>query len=557
MPKVHVQRGPVRVPRAVRFGRTSVVYTIVYVLYLSLIPFKAYMTEPFPWQLPPLSSLPLNVDASFDVFANTTATYLTSLYNHATVPRGVVFSKHVNTTNSFVLRFTLALPRDGDTHCGDYMSYFPGAVFYSQGMAAFVCGFVARNTSMRLHDPLFQCLQDTFVGIRTAVSCTWLEPSSASNSTYDVYHAVQLLESPWVSWVNFSVRCGLFGYIVHLLWHLYYCHYGPLAQNLRVLGLSQTSNHDYQIQLGDPTWLILSHPFVSLVMVVDCLVNSYYGGAANSRTSQLTDMGEFSLGCLYGSRIVWVAYAFMRALTFWIRRYHWDSYFEPVDPGLLALAASFYSGPIMYLFSRTSHVWAYQWLQASLVPPAQRTQRTENFPLILIFYIMMAGVPLLHSIVGQALHRYRHPHATSTFATRTPDTFASRRFNDWKHWLLFLRWPRGHDGAIKEGGTLYHLFDTNPRYRKFPLFSTRGSDCFVLCVDANTGSIVRQVRLSLIYAMDPQTTCPSLAIPICPHDHPTCAVCTLEVSPGCDPSKQASPSAKCLHLGANDCQWMK
>ncbi|KAF0717588.1 Aste57867_2216 [Aphanomyces stellatus] len=556
MRKVYVQRVPSRVPpplrHSVSFCPYSLVYSVGYVLNLVLIPFKAYLSEPFPWQLQPLSSLNLNLDAPFDVFSNTTVTYFATKYNQESVPPDVVFTKDRD-ANTYLVRFLLALPPAGDARCVDYLHYFPGADFFSKGMTTFVCDYVGQNASSRLSDQSYECQQIAFLGVRVAVSCTWVDVSPFDANEYFVFHAAQLLEAPWVSWVNFGLRCGLFGYIARAMWYMYYRHYGPLLHNLRTLGLPNSrDSHGYEVQLGDPSWLILSHPFVSLFMLLDCIANALYGGAANSRTSQVSDIGEFCLGCLYGSRTVWAAYMLMRYATSWIHRKQWEQYFEPVDSSFLALTASFYAGPLMYLFSRTQVMWIYQWLQALLIPEAQRQHGVESSPLMLMFLVVMASVPLVVSFVNRTIHHHRKSHIRSKDPTGTLDEFASKHYSDWKQWFLF-RWLRGHDGATKEGGTLYHLFDTNPRYRKFPLFSTRGSDCFVYCVDAATSSIVRQVRLSLIHALDRQTTCTSLAIPICPSDHPTCAVSMLDASV----CSQASPSGKCLHLGANDCQWMK
>ncbi|KAF0717589.1 Aste57867_2217 [Aphanomyces stellatus] len=566
MPKVHVQRVPSPLRHAVRFCPYSLVYSVGYVLNLVLIPFKAYLSEPFPWQLQPLSSLNLNLDAPFDVFSNTTVTYFATKYNQESVPPDVVFTKDRD-ANTYLVHFLLALPPAGDARCVDYLHYFPGASdrvhpqshvagahFFSQGMSTFLCDYVGQNTSSRLTDQSYECQQLAFLGLRVAVSCTWIVVSMADSNTYDIYHAAQLLEAPVVSWINFGLRCGLVGYIGRAMWQLYYRHYGPLLHNLRTLGLPTTKTSDsYDVQLGDPSWLILSHPFVSLFMLLDCFANAMYGGASSTRTSQLSDMGEFCLGCLYGSRTVWAAYTLMRYATSWIHRRQWEQYFEPLDPGLLALTASFYAGPVMYIISRTQVVWVVQWLQASLLPEAQRQHGVESSPLLLTFLLVMVTVPVVHSFLNQKIHH--HFNKRITLSTHISDKFASSHFSDWKHWLLF-RWRGRLECATKEGGTLYHLFATNPRYRNFPLFSTRGSDCFVYCVDGDTGSIVRQVRLSLIHALDRQTTCPSLEIPICPLDHPTCAVSILDASVCC-PSKEASPSTKFLHVGANDCQWVK
>ncbi|KAF0694466.1 Aste57867_14665 [Aphanomyces stellatus] len=417
----HVQRLPSPRRYAVRFCPYSLVYTLVYVLNVLLIPFKAYLTEPFPWQLQPLSSLNLNLNAPFDVFANTTITYFATKYNQESVPPGVVFTKDSG-ANSYLVRFSLALPATGDNRCVDYMHHFPGAIeapqkfvklrqiaganFCSQGMASFLCDYVDRNASSRLSGQSYQCQIIAFVSFRVAASCTWIQLSTSDANAYDVYHAVQLLEAPWVSWLIFGLRCGLFGYIVHLLWYLYYRHYGPLLLNLRTLGLPKSqNNHSYEIHLGDPTWLILSHPFVSLFMLLDCFANALYGGAASIRTSQVSDIGAFCLGCMYGSRTVWAAYTLMRYATPWIHRRQWEEYFEPLDPGLLALTASFYAGPVMYFITRTRLVWFYQWLLASVVEKTQRQYDIDASPLTLNFLLVMAAVPLIHSLVSQASHR--------------------------------------------------------------------------------------------------------------------------------------------------------
>ncbi|KAF0695225.1 Aste57867_13947 [Aphanomyces stellatus] len=559
MPKVHaLQRPSLTLPprRTVSFCRSSRLYSIGYVLNLLLIPFKAYISEPLPWTLEPLGLnitwLAAKTESPFASYANSSIAFFASKYNPETILPDRVFTRDI-ASNTHVLRFTIALPPVGDSNCANHMHRFPGAVFYSQGKAAFVCDFIARNATSRLLPPMYACQYDTLLAwVDIATSCTWAIPIADNGpivSTYQVYHAVQLLETPFFSWLTFSVRLGLMGFILYQLWHLYYRHYGPLLCNLHDFGLDNDGTIQiYIVQLGDPTWLILNHPFVSLIMLLDCFFNVGYGGAACCRTSQLTDMGQFCLGCLYGSRTVWASYFTMRYATPLLKHMQWENKFQPVDPGVMALTASFYAGPLMYITSRTSLVWLFQWMNYVAVPQAQRQERVEGS--ILAFLLLLASVPLINSFLAQFVHRHRTKHKSNA-----TEKFVSTRFNDWKHRYLYW-FRRLHTCSIKEGGSLYHLVAENPRYKKFPLVSTRGSDCFVYGWDDNTDAYVHQVRLSLMdAALDRQTTCPALAVSICPTDHPTFAAGVMNAHV-CGQST-VTPSRKSIHIGANQCQWMQ
>ncbi|KAF0688651.1 Aste57867_19763 [Aphanomyces stellatus] len=553
MSKVHAlqESTPSPLRRTVVFCKHSRVYTIGFVLNLILIPFKAYISEPLPWTVKSVTLNTTWLDAkdatSFDKFATATVAFLAAKYNYETVPPNRVFLKDAN---SYVLRFTLALPPTGDDNCVHHMHRFPGALLYSHGTAKFVCTFVGRNTTTRFLYPMHQCQYDTFAGVNFAVSCTWATTMPSSDeATYAFYHGVQLLVTPSFTWMVFCVRCGLFGFILHTLWRQYYRHYGPLATNLATFGLDERCAL-YVIQLGDPASIVLSHPFVSLVMVLDCLVNCAYAGAANSRASQLTDVGQFCLGCLYGSRTVWASYMAMRYATPLLKSMQWEKYFDPVDPGMMALTVSFYAGPLVYLMSRTPFVWVFQWLNSIALPLDQTEARLDAGPGLLFLLVVLATVPIVNSFVAQSIHRRR-----TRLGRSATEKFVTTHFNDWKHRFLF-RFRCLDQCSRNEGGTLYRIFGENPRYKKVPLVSTRGSDCFIYGWDETAGAFVHQVRLSLIHvALDTQTTCPALVIPICPTTHPTYAANVIDAQV-CAKSP-LPPSQKILHRGANNCQWMK
>ncbi|KAF0689165.1 hypothetical protein As57867_019279, partial [Aphanomyces stellatus] len=247
---------------------------------------------------------------------------------------------------------------------------------------------------------------------------------------------------------------------------------------------------------------------------------------------------------------VWASYFTMRYATPLLKHMQWENKFQPVDPGVMALTASFYAGPLMYITSRTSLVLLFQWMNSVTVPQAQLHERVEGTVGMLAFLSLLASVPLVNSFLAQYVHRHHTKHKSNA-----TERFMTTRFNDWKHRYLYW-FRRLHLCSRKEGATLYHLFAENPRYKKFPLVSTRGSDCFVYGWDEAAKAYIHQVRLSLMdAALDRQTTWPALTIPICPSAHPTFAagvlnthLCGKWTSP---------PSGKSVHFGANQCQWVQ
>ncbi|CAK4709381.1 unnamed protein product, partial [Aphanomyces euteiches] len=58
----------------------------------------------------------------------------------------------------------------------------------------------------------------------------------------------------------------------------------------------------YQIMLGDPGYVVLTDPFVSLAMFVDIWCGPPYVIMAVMRVSQFHDLWAYALGCMYLSR---------------------------------------------------------------------------------------------------------------------------------------------------------------------------------------------------------------------------------------------------------------
>ncbi|KAF0688631.1 Aste57867_19743 [Aphanomyces stellatus] len=491
--------GQKEILRRIQFSRLSLLYSCFYVANIVTEPLKAYVSEPLPWLLRHVS---LNTSSlSFDDYVNVTYSFLVSKYNTRTLAPDSVFSRDKD-ANTALLRSRMTLPSSSPDDCDAFVIHFPGSIFYGQGMVDFVCHFLAQNASAQLTAPQSICQHNKIAGLLFSDSCTWLDPiPNATAGTFWVYHAVQIEEFATWSWVKFGLRISLAIFIAMQVWTLYYCEYGPLLYNLRTKGLSNDDGGLYDIQIGDPTWLILSHPFICAAMVVDILYSTAYTAITGYRVGQVQDLWEFAIGSFSGSNMVWAAYAIMLFSTPLIKILRWEKYFAPVDPGIIALTAAIYAGPLFYLIIQTPIVLFFQLITQIGVPADAKGQSLDAITGMVFLFQMFASVPLINSICFQCAHRRRRIRLWRAPAapTREGVAFASMRYNDWKYRGLY---PGRKLTTAESGGTLYQLFDANPRLRKLPLFSCRGTDCFVRCVGEVTGQITHQYRLSLLSGLD-------------------------------------------------------
>ncbi|RHY93510.1 hypothetical protein DYB37_011896 [Aphanomyces astaci] len=271
------------------------------------------------------------------------------------------------------------------------------AIFYSLEKRQFVCDFVAANASSRLSMKLHHCQKNRLFGVTVVDTCTWVQPDEAApvnipdSTYYTVYHSGQVWGGRAMCWVKFTWRCALGVYILWLMWRVYYRHYGPLVRNLRAIGLDKQCHtypvKEYVVDVGDPTWLILSHPIVVVGMTVDCIVGAAYLGVATIRVTQVTDVTEFAVGCLYGSRTVripthdtcvWAAYLTMRFITPLVKRHCWERHFEPLDPGVMALTASLYAGPLVFIVCNSPLLLLFQPLLTVFLPPEHHYDAVDS-----------------------------------------------------------------------------------------------------------------------------------------------------------------------------------
>ncbi|KAF0693399.1 Aste57867_15652 [Aphanomyces stellatus] len=285
-------------------------------------------------------------------------------------------------------------------------------------------------------------------------------------------------------------------------------------------------------------------------MTMDIICNTSYTVVALFRVCQLQDLWQFVLGSFCGSNFVWASYAAMRFSTVAIKRFRWEAHFEPLDASMMTLTSAFYAGPMLFMISHTPLVMVFQFLVQVL--PTKKMEAIEVSVGMSTFLLMFASVPFLQAAVARTIFKsQQRKHRKTIPATR----FDTIRYNDWKYLFFHVWFDPALQAASKFGGTLYQLFDQEPQYRKFPLFSSRGSDCFVRQVDIQNGRIVGQYRLSLLHGLDFHAKDSSLRIATCTDPHLAKAICVCDGNV-CNDVESLNNHKFVLHSGACNCCWL-
>ncbi|KAG9400939.1 hypothetical protein AC1031_009661 [Aphanomyces cochlioides] len=234
---------------------------------------------------------------------------------------------------------------------------------------------MSNASSRRAMKPWRICEHDYAVGIRFGELCFWMDEIDAElDSTpprYHVWAATYSLETPQLCWFKFFFRSLLRSYMLFVLWSRYYRHYGILMRNLRSLGLG----HDliaYQVILGDPGYVVLSDPLVSLAMFIDIWCGPPYMVITILRVSQFHDFWAYGLGCMYLSRTVWFAYLCMRGLSSFVKLRRWEASFA------LTNYKQYLSGPVTSLLTMTPLAWLFRQFWDVCLPQSQKGQAVES-----------------------------------------------------------------------------------------------------------------------------------------------------------------------------------
>ncbi|CAK4182839.1 unnamed protein product [Aphanomyces euteiches] len=210
-------------------------------------------------------------------------------------------------------------------------------MFYGRGMRTFVADFLGVNAITRRQSRLLQCQRAYYFGMVWMDVCLWLEPlmpdETSSEDVYMAYYATVVWASALWGWFKLSLRCLLTLFILRVLWQRYCRHYISLLHALQDIGVEERFSR-YDVIVGDPTYLILSDPRVSVAMVADIVTATAYVTWSTLR--------------------VWQGYLAMRFLSYVAKARRWELKFAPIDPGMLGLVALLYGGPVISLLGTTS-----------------------------------------------------------------------------------------------------------------------------------------------------------------------------------------------------------
>ncbi|KAF0725179.1 hypothetical protein Ae201684_016331 [Aphanomyces euteiches] len=538
----------------VSFTRWSLAYNAMFVFNLITTPFMAYLNEPHPGQV---IENPMDLAAPFEEYTKTMTSFFRQIYNNETMDPQSTTQRDL-VTNTFALRRSMTLPFEiALDETFDYMVNMPASLYYGSGLRSYVLAFLTANQTNRADQSWEFCQHEFLAGMSLIEHCVWIDPieeTTANSTQYMMYTASWIRESNISIWLRFPFRCFVSIYVSYRLWTNYYAHYRPLVTNLSSLGFSKDYLR-YEIVLGDPAYAILSDPFVSFAMVIDLFWSALYITLAIIRVSQVHGIIVYINGCLYLSRCVWLAYLGMRTMASVVKWRRWEASFESVDPGLLAILAYVYSGPIITLMGATRVVSVFHVFWNIGLAPSSYGQGTEAASVVAFLVIVMTTIPLPFSTF---LAFYRRRKANSVKPSRSLRSWSKNMshyaYNDLKaRILLSLTMKKLKNRSI--GGRLHQLYELSPCYRKLPLYSHRAADCFVLCYTSD-GSLDQQVRLSLLTCLDLQQDNVDFAILTCNSSFHCNCVCLIN-SKCCEALKMEMKSGKfVLHRGNLNCAWV-
>ncbi|ETV91639.1 hypothetical protein H310_13886 [Aphanomyces invadans] len=534
---------PVRVrPPVVRLAKGSLLWSVLFTINLITAPLKAYLSESLPWDVP----LAISANATEQTAA------LRAIYNShmdSSPPTNWTFARRGPT---YTLRTSLAalpLHAIAPADCIDLvLQAFPAAVFYAPNMRRFVCDILARNASDRDYAHSSQCCQARMAGSVIADICLWFEllpPNDASLTPVPLaYLGTHNRESSAWTWSKWWARWFLVAFMVHFTWRHYFKHVVALWRNLDVQTMLQAQmsprcllapHTTICFHVGDPSSIVFCHPFVGAMFALDFVCGAEYIGLACARVSQVEDLGQFCLGCLYGSRVVWFGYCALQVAMFVMKRLRLNRRVAPVDSGILALAAACYVGPVFYVLSNTYAAKLF-YIMWSIQLPKDQDSGIDVTAACVATASVLGTLPLTYGLmqpwvnkwsrrgrvecVTLAVHRKR-----SSGQAHRP-TLGTPTWLDWKLRLATLCSPRRQDRRLSGendrhvGGSVYFVYDVHPRYKVHPMVCQRSTDCLisVKCGDRGHGGITT-VRLSLFNHVAFLHDEPALAIQTCPGHH--------------------------------------
>ncbi|RHY28860.1 hypothetical protein DYB32_005643 [Aphanomyces invadans] len=202
-------------------------------------------------------------------------------------------------------------------------------------------------------------LPSSMLVLWTAVQPERFSSHNASYSTLTAVKYAYVVDIRPTSWrlAKLLVRLLLCVLIARIAYTAYYIHVRHLVNQLKRLPLhGHALAVRYEIVVGEPTCLVLSHPIVCWLFVLDIAMSAEYVGLACLRVSQTSDVLHFALGMLYLSRTVWCAYTALTALNSIMSRF--PRYMQwlpaPANTTLLALLSLVGGGGVVAVLAHNA-----------------------------------------------------------------------------------------------------------------------------------------------------------------------------------------------------------
>ncbi|KDO28818.1 hypothetical protein SPRG_20021 [Saprolegnia parasitica CBS 223.65] len=369
-----------------------------------------------------------------------------------------------------------------------------GLIYFTSSQIDLVCRILTSPNATMQHreGSYFQSRLCSFTFGRT---CLWLEPGDALSdppATLQVatpYFINEAARDPLGVWLIFIFRICTTLLVWYRLHAHYYRHCAVLKSLVRQSGhrvKMPRGNWSYELVLGDPTAIVLLDPIVATLYYLDIWLSTASFGTATMQVQSATNLTSRFLGMTYLARSVWFAYWGLCLVSFGLKRWRKEHCFAEVDPTLVAIAVTL-SGPVlMYLNGHVAVlVRFYQWLFYCLVPADHQNEEVEGALVCVAFTLITLSLPLAQGLIS-ARHRRRSV------------DYSACAYNNVKGAVLLrlataLRLTPRYS---PRGGSIYEAMDVNPRLKRCPTISLRGTDCFLLCYC--NGELTERLRLSLL-----------------------------------------------------------
>ncbi|OQS02129.1 hypothetical protein THRCLA_05473, partial [Thraustotheca clavata] len=469
------------------------------------MPMKAYITEDFPW-----TSMPTIPNyANFTEFNTTTLTLLQSFYNQHTLPtNSYYYEDQMRKVQIFRLPITFASPIRLNKCVQSAVLGLPGAVFYGPAMIDLLCEFAATNHSVNnaySWDGRGTCIEQHYFGNKQTSQCLWLTfDNNTNNPLWILSFAVIRDTSALGNYAKFIYRISYCCLVIYLLWTKYYKHCFEIEKILQNYGLLENNGSDewsYSIIIGDPTAMILTNPIVATAFTFDLMLSSSTNTLAVLRSSQNEDKLAMFSGMLYLSRGVWFPYLALSVLSVVLKKLKREHLFANIDPTVTVFIATTTGGAMAFCSGNIASLFhVIQQAHLCLVPMHLRYQLVEDLPPMSIHVFAVILVPLLYGFITP-LFRFKSNVKIGPIVYSN-SRYASLWYNPVKTRIILAieKCFMSNFKGKKLGGSIYALFNSEPKYQQTPAISFCGSDCFVLCYQNHV--IQYQIRLSLLSTLD-------------------------------------------------------